>query len=211
MVDYKDLDLPQKKSFFAPATIIKRLIAFFIDLFIINFFIASPFVAIIERVIPAQASGMRSYEWIMSNPDMTAPIYFSIFFITILSLLYFSLMESKLGQTVGKMFLNIYVIKLPDISSLDINKKDELIDEKGKKKTSKTSMKSNKISNLKMSGAHDIRLNMLTALIRNLFIIPFFPFIILWILEPIYLMNNKNNQRLLEKLTNTMTIEMMTL
>lgn len=42
------------------------------------------------------------------------------------------------------------------------------------------------------------------ALIRNIFILPFFPFFIFWILEPIHLILYK--QRILEKWTNTNTI-----
>lgn len=42
------------------------------------------------------------------------------------------------------------------------------------------------------------------ALFRNIFILPFFPFYILWIIEPLYLAFY--NQRLLEKWTGTKTI-----
>ena len=43
------------------------------------------------------------------------------------------------------------------------------------------------------------------CLIRNLFVLPFFPFSILWVLEPIYL--NFKGIRWLEKVTGTMTVE----
>ncbi len=46
------------------------------------------------------------------------------------------------------------------------------------------------------------------SLIRNIFLIPFFPFYILWITEPIYLLTHK--YRFLEHITKTRTIEKQT-
>jgi len=44
-------------------------------------------------------------------------------------------------------------------------------------------------------------------LVRNMFLIPLFPFILLWILDPIFLIFNKNGQRLSEILSKTKVIE----
>ncbi|MBU1201419.1 MAG: RDD family protein [Nanoarchaeota archaeon] len=43
------------------------------------------------------------------------------------------------------------------------------------------------------------------AILRNLFIIPIFPFYILWVIDPIHLLFRK--RRFLEEITNTRTIE----
>ena len=44
-------------------------------------------------------------------------------------------------------------------------------------------------------------------LVRNIFLIPIFPFILLWILDPLFLFFTKNNQRLSEILSKTKVIE----
>jgi len=54
------------------------------------------------------------------------------------------------------------------------------------------------------SVSNDGKMTFLKALIRNIFILPFFPFYILWIMEPIHLIFYK--QRLLERWTNTNTV-----
>lgn len=45
------------------------------------------------------------------------------------------------------------------------------------------------------------------AILRNLFILPFFPFIILWIVDPILALTSKDGQRLEERFTQTMVVE----
>jgi uncharacterized RDD family membrane protein YckC len=47
-------------------------------------------------------------------------------------------------------------------------------------------------------------LNMFNAILRNCFVMPFFPFYIFWIIDPLYLAFYK--ERLLERMTNTKTI-----
>lgn len=44
-------------------------------------------------------------------------------------------------------------------------------------------------------------------LVRNIFLIPVFPFILLWVLDPIFLFFTKTNQRLSEILSKTKVIE----
>lgn len=51
----------------------------------------------------------------------------------------------------------------------------------------------------------DKKIGLGKAIVRNLFILPFFPFSLLWIIEPLYLHFRGN--RLLENLTHTRTIE----
>jgi hypothetical protein len=48
----------------------------------------------------------------------------------------------------------------------------------------------------------------LKSLMRNIFLIPFFPFYLLWITEPIYLLTHK--YRFLEHITKTRTVEKIT-
>ncbi len=49
------------------------------------------------------------------------------------------------------------------------------------------------------------------ALLRNLFIIPVFPVYLLWFIEPAVMVFDRKNQRLLEKLTKTFTVEVVRL
>lgn len=44
-------------------------------------------------------------------------------------------------------------------------------------------------------------------LVRNLFLIPFFPFILLWIIDPIFMLLTKDNKRLSEILSKTKVVE----
>lgn len=54
------------------------------------------------------------------------------------------------------------------------------------------------------SVSNDNNMTFWKAVLRNIFILPFFPFYIFWILEPIHLIFYK--QRLLERWTNTNTV-----
>ena len=51
------------------------------------------------------------------------------------------------------------------------------------------------------------RIGFWKAAISNLFIFPFFPFIILWVVEPIVMVWHPERQRLLEMLAKTKTVE----
>ncbi len=43
-------------------------------------------------------------------------------------------------------------------------------------------------------------------MIRNLYVLPIFPFILLWLLEPLFMIFSKDQQRLLERLSKTRTM-----
>jgi uncharacterized RDD family membrane protein YckC len=186
MVSYKSLNLPEEKKFLGPASIFKRLFAFIIDIMLINILIASPFMKILRKILPSE--NVVDYSWLMSNKEVAGTLYTVMFFISMLALLYFTLMDYKLGQTVGKMIMNIYVVKLPELNP-----------------------KTGKIKSLKKIKQDDAKVNLINAAIRNLLVIPFFPFVLLWILDPIYMIFNKNAQRFSEKISNTMTVEVMSL
>lgn len=44
-------------------------------------------------------------------------------------------------------------------------------------------------------------------LISNLTFLPFFPFVILWVVDPIYMIFSKDNQRLMEKVTRILVVQ----
>ena len=75
------------------------------------------------------------------------------------------MLEKKMGQTIGKVLMRIYVVS-------DNN-------------------------NLKTW----------QLLTRNLIFIPIFPFVLLWIIDPLFMFFTKTNQRLTEILSKTKVVE----
>lgn len=51
------------------------------------------------------------------------------------------------------------------------------------------------------------RLGMAQCIFRNVFLIPLFPFILLWVTEPLFMLFTKERQRLLEIITKTRVVE----
>lgn len=158
------LNLPKKKSFVGNASLVKRIIAFIVDILILNIFVLGPFRKIFINVIPSN-NFREAYDFLINNRLETNAIQLSVVFIAILFILYFSVLELKTKQTVGKIIMNIYV--------------------ESKKK----------------------ELRYWQCIVRSLFLLPFFPFILLWIIDPVYLFFNKDNQRLTEYLSRTKVIE----
>lgn len=167
----RGLNLPKKHIYLGPASIVRRLIAFIIDLFIIDAVIVGPFRNILASVIPqtTSISGLKSL--IGANNAVMAQIGGIMLAISILTLLYFSLMQSIVSQTVGMMMLNIFVIR-------------------AEKKISKPGF--------------------WQCIIRNAFILPFFPFFVLWLTEPLFLLFSRSRMRMLEVLSKTATVEEIT-
>lgn len=57
----------------------------------------------------------------------------------------------------------------------------------------------------------DSSLSFWQCFVRNLFVIPVFPFILFWIIDPLFMFFNQHHQRLLEKWSRTRMIQMMEL
>ena len=151
-----DFDFSKGKLLKRDASIFKRLLAFILDLLIINIVIISPFQKVFLKLITPQSSILKMAEQLQG----TSSLYSTMFFIVLLSLAYFTFFEFKLSQTPGMMLFKLKV---------------------------------------------DQELSFGKAVLRNLFIIPFFPFYIFWIIEPIHLLFKQ--RRFLEEMTNTRTIE----
>lgn len=158
------LKLPKQKTFTGPAFVWKRVLAFLIDLLIINFIILFPFRKLFQKIIPTTVSFKETFNLVNTSELNTLIITISIF-AAILMILYFTILEGKLGQSIGKILTNIYVV-----------------------------------SELK-------ELKLWQLLVRNLFLIPFFPFILLWIADPLFMFFTKDKKRLSEILSKTKVIE----
>lgn len=160
----KSLNLPKIKTMKGPAMPYKRILAFMIDFMILNFTVLFPFKSLFEGMVPEDLGFSESLD-IMSSTDMSGLIMSVTFFASILMILYFTILEKKLGQSIGKILLNIRV-------------ESELKEKK-----------------------------LWQYLVRNLFLIPLFPFILLWILDPLFMLFSKDKKRLSEVLSKTKVVE----
>lgn len=105
----KRLNLPQEKAFVGPASFWKRIIAFFIDMLLINLFILFPFGRLFEGIIPKDYSFSESYR-LLSSISYKGFISAVSIAVSALIILYFFMLERKMGQTIGKRLMNIYVV-----------------------------------------------------------------------------------------------------
>jgi len=85
------------------ASIFKRLFAFVIDILIVDLVLLWPFDKVLSSVFSGKISASSLAE-IMSGK------YYLIFSVTLVFFLYFVLFEQRLGQTIGKMLVNIYSV-----------------------------------------------------------------------------------------------------
>ena len=161
----KRLNLPQERFFIGPALIWKRIAAFFIDMIILNLIVLYPFRNLFQKFIPKDYSFTEAYRLISTSTNYAGFINSVSFVMSILIILYFIMLEKKMGQTVGKMLMKIYVLS---------DNKD---------------------------------LKTWQLLVRNIVFIPIFPFVLLWVLDPLFMFFTKTNQRLTEILSRTKVVE----
>ncbi len=65
---------------------------------------------------------------------------------------------------------------------------------------------------MKLMGLHivaDTKFTLLKSILRNIFALPFFPFILLWVIEPLALLFG--GKRIMERITGTRTVEFITM
>lgn len=162
-----NLKLPKQKVYVKNASILRRLLAFILDIFVLNLVVFFPFQSIFSNALGSYSSlSLSNISHFSEIIQLKIPgiIYTALFFIFLLSLFYFALLESLTKQTVGMMIMRIY--------AEDFEAK---------------------------------KVSFFRALIRHLFILPVFPFYILWLVEPLHLAFY--NERFLEKITKTRTVE----
>ena len=136
------------------ASLWKRFFALLIDLVVIDLVIVLPFAGILEGF----NISFSNIESLVFSGTLLA----TLAIISLMSLLYFSLMQYFVGKTIGA---HIFKLEL-----------------EGKKSFGR-------------------------CLLRNLFVIPFFPFYLLWIIEPIHLLIY--HKRFLDRWTKMKTVEKM--
>ncbi len=159
------LSLLKKRSFKGPASIWKRLLAFIIDLFVIDFVCSYPFRKLLDGVIP-QGDFSEVYSFLANVGELRGLILSVSIAWGAAAMLYFALLEYyNSGQTIGKMVLDIKV---------ESERKN---------------------------------LYFWQCLVRSIFLIPIFPIMLLWILDPLWLVYTKGQKRLSDLIAMTKVTE----
>ena len=152
--------IPTSRIVEVPCTFFKRCLAFLIDMLILDLVAFAPLTGIFEKLVPTSPT-MAGLE---SNIDLVNSLFWLFLYVSIVIIIYFSMLEFKFGQTLGKMVVGIH------IKSTD-----------------------------------NIPLTFGRVIFSNLLFLPIFPFVLLWIIEPIYLLFT--NQRLLEKFSKIQLVQ----
>jgi uncharacterized RDD family membrane protein YckC len=111
---YADINIPTQRLFIGPASHMRRLLAFLLDIVIINFVLLWSFETLLKSLIPANTN------FIFQTTAISVPLLITMFAIGIVMLLYFTLFELTIGQTPGKIMFDLYVV------STDIKDKKEI-------------------------------------------------------------------------------------
>lgn len=97
------------KEYATNASIVKRILAFIIDIFLLNFFVLNPFRSFFAGSI-SSSDFRATYETLVNDETVFNAVYAGSIFMGIIILLYFAIAEWKLGQSIGKIVLGIYVV-----------------------------------------------------------------------------------------------------
>ncbi|MBI1935719.1 RDD family protein [Candidatus Woesearchaeota archaeon] len=156
------LDIPKERTFSATASLPKRIMAFLADMLIIAT-IMVPFGKILEGAMPKGLSIIEASMRLSS--DYSGGLILMYFSISALAFLYFYLMESNMGQSIGKKIFSMHIVS----------------------------------DNGQLKGWQ--------VAVRNLFLVPLFPFDLLVIVDPAFMLFTKTNQRLSEILSRTRVVQ----
>ena len=98
------------KVIFAQAPILKRLLAFIVDIAILEFVILLPFSRALDNLIPKAESLSQIFNILSNNPSYNRLVMTVTAIASFLAMLYFVILEKKIGQTAGKKLLNLHVV-----------------------------------------------------------------------------------------------------
>lgn len=164
MVIKTKLDIPKQRTMQVPCSVWKRFFAFIIDLLILDIIIFNSLKNIILNIIPNNLPYTELALFIENNPDILNKIMVIFIYLSLIIIIYFTVLEFKFSQTVGKMLLGIFV----------------------------------KSSNKKP-------LTFTRVLLSNIIFIPIFPFVLFWLIEPLYILFT--NRRIMEKISNIKVVQ----
>ena len=104
------LNLPKQRFYDAPCSLFKRTLAFLLDIMILDLVVFSPFESLFANMIPKTASYSELIGTLSANSAVIQKMFVITVISSILMVLYFTILEWKLGQTLGKMILEIRLI-----------------------------------------------------------------------------------------------------
>lgn len=201
------------EKYVIPASMLKRILAFTIDLFILNIIVAAPFSGLLDKMGLVDMS-FSALQNAMNNSSMMSTLNTMFFFITSISIFYFAVLESRFGQSVGMMILNIYAIKIPkqNIAFEVLKDKEKSVKSMATSTNARNTTMGMKTASMKqkntlgeMRGVKEMNMTFLDAVLRNLELIPI---VILWVIDPLVMLFTKNSQRFMEIISGTMTVEL---
>ncbi len=152
------------KAIVAEASILKRALAFAIDILFVEFVILFPFSGALGRILPEESSVYDAFSILSSGPYDSLLRLVGLF-TAIPTIAYFAILEKKIGQTIGKRLLKLHVV------------------------------------------SQEKEIKYWQAFVRSMFLIPIFPFVLLWIIDPLVMFFSKERQRLSEILSRTKVVE----
>lgn len=97
-----------KKEAYAPLW--KRIIAYIIDLAIVNIVIIIPFKPVLDKITLKNGDFLTFYNFYVNNPEYTSTLFLISFFIALFMLIYWTVLEFTLQQSIGKIVFNLKVI-----------------------------------------------------------------------------------------------------
>lgn len=107
--------MDKKRDFVAPASVWRRLAAFVVDMFIVEFVVLSPFTRILARLVP-RGSFFEMFSQAPSSALMSAFFKVSVAS-SLLVIAYFFYFEYRSFQTPGKMLFGLRLVsRFKDIS-----------------------------------------------------------------------------------------------
>jgi uncharacterized RDD family membrane protein YckC len=87
----------------------KRLAACLLDILLINIIIIAPFQEVLLAKIPASVSFGETYGFLASHPETVMLLNSIILLVGVFTFFYFMLLEYTIGQTFGKIIMNLKV------------------------------------------------------------------------------------------------------
>lgn len=101
------------KTFLLPASLWKRAGAFIIDIALLDLVVFSPFKANLASLIAGADTYQKAFQMLTASQESLSALMMASFFITLLTISYFTILEWKLGQTVGKILFNLFLVQVP--------------------------------------------------------------------------------------------------
>jgi len=93
-----------------PAPLWKRVFAYCIDLAIINLIIVFPFQGVMQKMMGTEIEGFKGlFQFAKTNLELTKILFFISLIMSILTVLYWAILEYKIQQSIGKILFKIQV------------------------------------------------------------------------------------------------------